>query len=97
MVINMYCLTIKYTKRMIPTNSSYQNRKSEIFCKIKHMARRCNEDSIIYCLVTSQVLKVQLHLSLVLTNSYCLAVKYNKIMISKISSSKMEKKGLFCL
>ena len=37
-VLNMYRLTIKYTKRMIPKYSIYQNRKkTEIFCKIKHI------------------------------------------------------------
>ena len=74
--------------------SSYKKGKSEIFCKIKHIERRCNEDSIIYCPVTSQVLKVHLHLGFVSTNIDCLADKYNKRMISKISSSKNGKWGI---
>ena len=35
----MYCLTIKYTKRMIPNTVVTNSGKSEIFCKIKHIAQ----------------------------------------------------------
>ena len=75
---------------MIPKNSSYENEKRELFCKLKYLELRCYEDSIIYCPVTSQVLKV--HLSFVEANIYCLAVKYNKRMIPKINRYEKGKK-----
>ena len=63
----------------------------ELFCKIKHIARRCNEDSVTSCPVTSQVLKVHLHLSFV--------KQLNKITEGLIKSVvlKMEKGDLLSL
>ena len=79
----------------IPREWFLKTGKSEIFCKIKHIAQRWNEDSIIYCPVTwSQALKFHLAYTFVLCKQ---TLKYDKRRLSKISSSKMEKGELFCL
>ena len=53
---------------------------------------KCNEDSEIYCPVTSQALKIHSHLSFVDENIYWLVVKYNKRRIPIISFFENGKK-----
>ena len=58
----------------------------------KKIELKCNEDSVIYCPVTSQALKIHSHLSFFDENIYWLVAKYNKRRIPEISFLKMEKK-----
>ena len=64
----MYCLTIKYTKVLFSNTVVRKIGKSEIFCKIKHIAQDVMNrrlQNLLSSKLHPKVLKVHLHLSFV--------------------------------
>ena len=65
--------------------------QSETFYKIKHIAQRCNEDFIIYCPGTSQVLKAaySVTINIFQKKKYFLFKSYVKVELSYVFTIKI--------